>query len=282
MPGSRATATCHACSTPIEGKVIALAGIKERWHPVCMACHVCAITLSDFDISPEPDFARKARLARIEAREAGIYVAEGEVTDGDGVWGRKLRFYCHLDWHEAFAPRCKHCKTPIIGEHVVALGGQHWHFGHFFCAECGDPFQEGAAHVEEGGYAWCVPCMEKRTERRAPRCGLCRKNVVGEVVSALGKEFHAECFRCGDCQKPFVDGEIYLREDVGVSCRGCMERWSKRDVRPSSRGVDRPSCRGYDERPTSRGGDYRPTSRGADYRPSSRGYDQRPMSRGRY
>lgn len=188
-----------------------------------MQCHVCSTALADFEISPEPSFARLARVARIEAREAGEYVAEGEATDGD----KRLRFYCHLDWHEAFAPRCQHCKTPIIGEHITALGGKHYHYGHFFCCECGDPFNQGVPHVELDGYAWCTRCMEKRTERRAPRCGLCKRNVVGEVVKALGKEFHAECFRCGDCQRGFVDGEIYLRDDVGVSCRECMERWAK-------------------------------------------------------
>lgn len=230
--GARATATCHACNLPIEGRVIALAGLKERWHPACMQCHVCSTALADFEISPEPSFARAARLARIEAREAGEYVAEGESTDGD----KKLRFYCHLDWHEAFAPRCQHCKTPIIGEHITALGGKHYHYGHFFCCECGDPFMQGKPHVELDGYAWCTGCVEKRTLRRAPKCGLCRKNVVGEVVQALGKEFHAECFRCGDCGDSFVGGEIYLRDDVGVSCRECMERWAKNQRRGSVRG----------------------------------------------
>lgn len=197
-----------------------------------MQCHVCSTALADFEISPEPAFARKARIARIEAREAGDYVQEGETTDGD----KKLRFYCHLDWHEAFAPRCQHCKTPIIGEHITALGGKHYHYGHFFCCECGDPFNQGVPHVELDGYAWCTGCVEKRTLRRAPKCGLCRKNVVGEVVQALGKEFHAGCFRCGDCGDAFVGGEIYLRDDVGVSCRECMERWAKNQRRGSVRG----------------------------------------------
>lgn len=226
--GARATAMCHACALPIEGKVIALAGLTERWHPHCMACYVCRQALADFEISPEPPAERAARLARIEARRRGEKVDMPAhnvlLEDGD----EKLRFFCHLDWHEAFAPRCKHCKTPILGEHVVALGGQHFHYGHFFCAECGDPFKQGESHVEADGYAWCVGCMAKRTERRAPRCGLCRKNVIGEVVQALGKEFHADCFRCGDCGEPFETGEIFLRDDVGVSCKGCMERWLKK------------------------------------------------------
>lgn len=86
---------------------------------------------------PEPDQAREERIARIRARAAGQYVEERvgqtHLEDGDEL----LRFYCHLDYHEFFSPRCKSCKTPIEGEVVVACGAE-WHAGHFFCAQCGD------------------------------------------------------------------------------------------------------------------------------------------------
>jgi len=58
------------------------------------------------------------------------------MAEDDG-WDDAKRFYCHLDYHEKFSPRCKSCKTPIEGEVIVALGAE-WHVGHFFCAECGD------------------------------------------------------------------------------------------------------------------------------------------------
>ncbi|KAG4219010.1 hypothetical protein PC116_g32510, partial [Phytophthora cactorum] len=135
----------------------------------------------------------------------------------------RLRFYCHLDWHELFAPRCKHCKTPILGEHVVALGA-HWHYGHFFCAECGDPFERGATHIEKDGYAWCVGCQTKRTERRAPKCRACRRAVIGSYVRALGGEWHDECFRCASCAGGFDDGQIFPMPERGegvVLCTRC-------------------------------------------------------------
>jgi hypothetical protein len=188
-----------------------------------MSCHVCSTALADFEISPEPAAERSARLSRIAARAAGEEVVDdaGHTQEDDG--DARLRFYCHLDWHERFAPRCRHCTTPIIGEHVVALGA-HWHYGHFFCAECGDPFARGQSHVELDGYAWCLACQTRRTERRAPKCGLCKLPVVGSVVQALGKEFHEDCFRCGDCGGGFGDGQIFLREECGVCCTACMER----------------------------------------------------------
>jgi len=227
--GSRATARCHECGDPIEGRFVSLAGSSERFHPQCFTCYCCGTSLEALEISPEPDSFREARLERIRRRAAGETLPEepGQTMAEDG--DERLRFYCHLDWHELFAPRCKHCKTPIMGEHVVALGA-HWHFGHFFCAECGDPFERGMTHIEKDGYAWCVSCQTKRTERRAPKCRKCKKAVIGQYIRALGGEWHDECFRCADCAGGFDDGQIFPREDRGgpgetvVLCTGCMER----------------------------------------------------------
>lgn len=224
--GNRATARCHECNYPIEGRFIALAGNDVRLHPQCFACYTCGTSLEALEISPEPDPHRTARLERIHRRARGEVLEEkpGETMAEDG--DERLRFYCHLDWHELFAPRCKHCTTPILGEHIVALGN-HWHYGHFFCAECGDPFEQGMTHIEKDGYAWCVNCQTKRTERRAPKCKKCRTAVIGQYIRALGGEWHDECFRCATCGGGFDDGQIFPREEAGgqiVLCTKCRER----------------------------------------------------------
>ncbi|KAJ9157309.1 Paxillin [Pleurostoma richardsiae] len=226
--GNRATARCHECNYPIEGRFVALAGCQERFHPQCFRCYTCGTALEALEISPEPDHHRAARLERIRRRAAGEALEEkpGETMAEDG--DERLRFYCHLDWHELFAPRCKHCTTPILGEHVVALG-HHWHYGHFFCAECGDPFERGMTHIEKDGYAWCVACQTKRTERRAPKCRRCRGAVIGQYVRALGGEWHDECFRCATCHGGFDDGQVFPREGAAagetvVLCTKCRER----------------------------------------------------------
>ncbi|RDW66230.1 hypothetical protein BP6252_09865 [Coleophoma cylindrospora] len=221
--GSRATATCHQCQLPIEGRVVSLRGTPERFHPQCFICFTCGTGLEALEISPEPAPDRAARIDRIKRRAQGenIEEVEGQTMAEDG--DERLRFFCHLDWHERYAPRCKHCKTPIIGEHAVALG-EHWHYGHFFCAECGDPFEKGMTHIEKDGYAWCLNCQTKRTERRAPKCKKCRGPVIGQYVQALGGEWHDACFRCAACNGGFEDGQIFPKQDGVVLCTGCMER----------------------------------------------------------
>lgn len=220
-PGAsaRATAICHECSLPIEGRVISLRGGGERFHPQCFACYTCGTSLEALEISPEPDSFRSARLDRIARRAAGETLPEepGQTMAEDG--DARLRFFCHLDWHELFAPRCKTCTTPILGDHIVALG-HHFHYGHFFCAECGDPFEKGMTHIEKDGYAWCVNCQTKRTERRAPKCKRCKLPVIGQYVQALGGEWHDECFRCGTCGGGFDDGQIFPVTD-GIRCTEC-------------------------------------------------------------
>lgn len=224
--GGRTGTLCNQCERPIEGKFVALAGSSERFHPHCFRCYTCNTRLEAMEISPEPDASRAERLERIRRRAAGEILDEKPgmtmAEDGDA----RLRFYCHLDWHELFAPRCKHCKTPILGEHIVALGA-HWHYGHFFCAECGDPFEHGMTHIEKDGYAWCINCQTKRTERRAPKCKMCKTAVIGQYIKALGGEWHEHCFRCAECKGGFDDGQIFPKETATgaiILCTKCRAR----------------------------------------------------------
>ncbi|KAI9841762.1 MAG: hypothetical protein M1837_000423 [Sclerophora amabilis] len=132
--GRQPTASCTQCQLPIAGRIVSAAG--QRFHPECFVCFNCGEGLECVAFYPEPDAKHAERVERIQKRAQGLHVDESEgneIDDGDV----NMRFYCHLDFHELFSPRCRSCKTPIEGEVVVACGGE-WHIGHFFCAECGD------------------------------------------------------------------------------------------------------------------------------------------------
>lgn len=192
----RATAQCAACALPIAGRIVSAA--SQRFHPHCFTCHHCTEPLECVAFYPEPESTRTARLERIAARLAcGRHVITeekfGETAEDDG--DTSLRFYCHLDYHESFSPRCRSCKTPIETEVVIACGGS-WHVGHFFCAECGDPFDAKTPFVEKDGFAWCVNC---HAGRFSGKCQGCRKPIVDQGIKALGGEWHEGCFRCVVC-----------------------------------------------------------------------------------
>lgn len=187
-------ALCAHCALPIAGRVLSAAG--QRLHPSCFNCHECDTNLEHVAFHPEPDSKRHARLERIAARHTGHipeHITDDELYETEQADGEpSMHFYCALDFHEMFSPRCKSCKTPIEGEVIVACGAE-WHAGHFFCAQCGDPFDASTPFVEKDGYAWCCDC---HTNRYSAKCRKCRKPVTDVVVKALGSEWHANCFCC--------------------------------------------------------------------------------------
>jgi hypothetical protein len=167
---------CTQCALPIAGRILSAAG--QRFHPGCFVCHQCNTNLECVAFYPEPEQQQRARAA------------DPNTTTADAS---SLRFYCHLDFHELFSPRCKSCKTPIEGEGIVACGA-NWHPGHFFCAQCGDPFDQTMPFVEKEGYAWCVGC---HANRFSSKCKGCKKPIVEDVVvKALGFDWHGGCFCC--------------------------------------------------------------------------------------
>ncbi|USP74291.1 hypothetical protein yc1106_01565 [Curvularia clavata] len=224
----RTGALCTQCALPIAGRIVSAAG--SRFHPECFSCYQCGEHLECVAFYPEPANKHAERVERIRARLSGQDIpflpshptaedmARLEQEDGTD---ESARFYCHLDFHELFSPRCKSCKTPIEGEVIVACGAE-WHAGHFFCAQCGDPFDSTTPFVEKDGYAWCVNC---HTHRYSTKCKGCRKPVTDTVVKALGSEWHVGCFVCVVCSGPFEDGRYFLRGDTqDPVCVRCEER----------------------------------------------------------
>ncbi|KAF1930870.1 uncharacterized protein M421DRAFT_418345 [Didymella exigua CBS 183.55] len=224
----RTGAQCTHCALPISGRIVSAGGC--RFHPECFSCYQCGEKLECVAFYPEPSAKHAARVERMRARQRGEDIgflpgwdsAEkmAMLEEQDGT-DESPRFYCHLDFHECFSPRCKSCTTPIEGEVVVACGAE-WHPGHFFCAQCGDPFDSSTPFVEKDGYAWCVNC---HTNRYSAKCKGCRKPVTDTVVKALGAEWHTGCFVCVECKGPFDDGRYFLRgESQDPVCVKCEER----------------------------------------------------------
>jgi hypothetical protein len=221
------TATCASCILPISGRIVTASDAsqqqKARFHPECFTCAHCSTALECVAFYPEPE---NKRLERLEQ--------DGLESENDA-----LRFYCHLDFHEFFSPRCRSCKTPIEGEVILAAGSEY-HVGHFFCAECGDPFDSSTPFVEKGGYAYCVSCHRKRT---SGRCRGCKALILDEgSMQALGGDWHEQCFRCFECEGDFGDeGRFYLRKvEVEVTAKERRRGMEKKFE-------EKPVCQGCEE-----------------------------------
>ncbi|KIJ32176.1 hypothetical protein M422DRAFT_35973 [Sphaerobolus stellatus SS14] len=212
---------CYGCGRGIVGRIVSAMG--GRWHPACFRCCEC-----------------------------------GELLEHVSSYEHEGQPYCHLDYHEKFAPQCYHCHTPIIDEHFVTLddpvlGKRTYHELHFFCAECGEPFitPEHAAkrnrarnknrYVDEDddddyitephpsdidvaftvyqGHPYCEPC---HVRLRYPKCKQCKKSLRDgdKAIEALGGIWCWECFVCGRCEKPFDDPAFFQR-DKKAYCQPC-------------------------------------------------------------
>ncbi|KAI8351573.1 hypothetical protein B0O80DRAFT_388308 [Mortierella sp. GBAus27b] len=159
---------CASCDEPITGVMISAMG--KSWHSDHFVCCICDVSLEHIQ------FFQK-----------------------DG------KAYCHLDYHDQFSPKCGHCNTAIENECLTALG-KSWHPGHFFCRECGDPFDEDGYMVHND-----FPYCEKDFLRLfAPKCTGCEGPIQGDYISALKGKWHRDCFGCAVCHIGFDTTSYYV------------------------------------------------------------------------
>ncbi|KAG8901727.1 hypothetical protein FRC01_009755, partial [Tulasnella sp. 417] len=188
---------CAGCDLLIVGKIVS--AMDRRWHPGCFKCSEC-----------------------------------DELLEHVSSYEHQGKPYCHLDYHDLFAPKCFHCKTAIADERFITVndegldGGatRYYHELHFFCAECGDPFLHPSAssaapkgqkprpheshHNDLGytvyrGHAYCETC---HVRLRMPKCAGCKRSIRDEVIEALGRKWHFQCF---GCKRPFEDPSFFQR-----------------------------------------------------------------------
>ncbi|KAJ6577186.1 hypothetical protein B0H19DRAFT_549089 [Mycena capillaripes] len=200
---------CGGCNGSIVGRIVNAMGL--RWHPECFRCTVCS-----------------------------------ELLEHVSSYERDGKAYCHLDYHENFAPRCYSCKTAIVEERFISLddpqlGKRTYHEQHFFCAECGDPFLPPSLPASKGelafsgdgafvsddvgftvyrGHPYCEAC---HVRLRLPKCKKCKRSIRDgdEAVEALGGKWCWACFCCAGCDKPFEDPSFFER-DGKPWCEPCF------------------------------------------------------------
>jgi len=131
--------------------------------------------------------------------------------------------YCQECYSECVAPKCVACGLPILSIYTAALGG-YWHPKCFVCQEpgCG-PFDK-AKFFELNGKPYC----EKHyLQRIGAACAFCGQPINGKCVSAMGKRFHPQCFKCSLCQNPLTQG-IFKEHYEKPYCHPCFQKIAKR------------------------------------------------------
>ncbi|KAK0416658.1 hypothetical protein QR680_012614 [Steinernema hermaphroditum] len=128
----------------------------------------------------------------------------GEELGHRNFFERGGKAYCEDDYHNMFSPRCGYCSGPIKDRCISALG-KTFHPEHFVCAECGHEFGDEGFH-EKDGRAYC---KNDYFALFAPKCHGCRNTIRMNFITALGTQWHPECFVCQDCRRPFDGGSFF-------------------------------------------------------------------------
>ncbi|KAI1319142.1 Transforming growth factor beta-1-induced transcript 1 protein [Mortierella claussenii] len=108
---------------------------------------------------------------------------------------------------------CTGCESPIqLTEQTVWALDKPWHEHHLCCYHCLKPIK--ASHMEKNGRVYCV---KDYNELFLPNCNACGLKVESHAVSAqdgkLKGKWHAGCFKCQTCYRPFVDKKFYVFDD---------------------------------------------------------------------
>uniref|UniRef100_A0ABB5UQ09 Actin binding LIM protein family member 2 n=1 Tax=Sus scrofa TaxID=9823 RepID=A0ABB5UQ09_PIG len=104
----------------------------------------------------------------------------------------------------------------VCGE-VLRVQSKYFHIQCFVCKACGCDLAEGGFFVRQGEYI----CTQDYQRLYGTRCFSCDQFIEGEVVSALGKTYHPDCFVCAVCRSPFPPGDRVTFNGKECMCQKC-------------------------------------------------------------
>ncbi|KAM3835211.1 actin-binding LIM protein 1 isoform 1-T1 [Vipera latastei] len=113
---------------------------------------------------------------------------------------------------------CHKCGEQCKGE-VLRVQAKHFHIKCFTCKVCGCDLAQGGFFIKNGDYL----CTVDYQRMYGTRCNGCGDFVEGEVVTALGKTYHPNCFACTMCKRPFPPGDRVTFNGRDCLCQMCAQ-----------------------------------------------------------
>uniref|UniRef100_A0A8C8VM67 Actin binding LIM protein 1 n=1 Tax=Pelusios castaneus TaxID=367368 RepID=A0A8C8VM67_9SAUR len=135
--------------------------------------------------------------------------------------GKKKTLYSFSYTHHSTEKpviHCHKCGEPCKGE-VLRVQARHFHIKCFTCKVCGCDLAQGGFFIKNGDYL----CTVDYQRMYGTRCNGCGEFVEGEVVTALGKTYHPNCFACTVCKRPFPPGDRVTFNGRDCLCQMCAQ-----------------------------------------------------------
>jgi hypothetical protein len=247
---------CAGCLLPFKRGDAAMEACEKMWHPECFACGNCERVFDD-----EETFYDKDGIPYCGDCNENLFLtcptcerAVGEDEDGINALGKNYHKECFVCAHcsdefpmgvyytkddgsgkgeqpfcetcymDLFVPKCNSCAEPVKKSGLAACGGT-WHTDCFVCTVCSCAFKDGQYYAMDG-----LPyCATDYFETFGEKCAKCERLIKEEVLNAVDKSWHPDCFGCAECGEPFPDmlyferdGQAYCEDDFKVKfCKKC-------------------------------------------------------------
>ncbi|XP_042664094.1 actin-binding LIM protein 2 isoform X10 [Tyto alba] len=133
-----------------------------------------------------------------------------------GTVSQPQAVHSQLEKPSSTAILCNNCGNPCKGE-VLRVQNKYFHIKCFVCKACGCDLAQGGFFVRQGDYI----CTLDYQRLYGTRCFSCDEFIEGEVVSALGKTYHPDCFVCAVCRLPFPAGDRVTFNGKECICQKC-------------------------------------------------------------
>ncbi|XP_031197635.1 actin-binding LIM protein 2 isoform X4 [Mastomys coucha] len=135
---------------------------------------------------------------------------------GGGTVSQSQAAHAPLEKPASTAILCNTCGNVCKGE-VLRVQNKYFHIRCFVCKACGCDLAEGGFFVRQGEHI----CTRDYQRLYGTRCFSCDRFIEGEVVSALGKTYHPDCFVCAVCRLPFPPGDRVTFNGKECMCQKC-------------------------------------------------------------
>nr|XP_034364417.1 actin-binding LIM protein 2 isoform X4 [Arvicanthis niloticus] len=135
---------------------------------------------------------------------------------GGGTVSQPQAAHAPLEKPASTAILCNTCGNVCKGE-VLRVQNKYFHIRCFVCKACGCDLAEGGFFVRQGEHI----CTRDYQRLYGTRCFSCDRFIEGEVVSALGKTYHPDCFVCAVCRLPFPPGDRVTFNGKDCMCQKC-------------------------------------------------------------
>ncbi|KAG0340836.1 hypothetical protein BG004_006262 [Podila humilis] len=229
---------CEGCKHDIQSheRLDTIKMTVGEYHRDCFKCGRCRRTIESASQAREHDgrLLCERDYTRVKEREAQKAASVSLSASASALSSSPRPVKAASSLTSSRRPVCAGCETIIRSPDVAVYAlGKPWHEQHLSCDHCHQPIQTSVGHVEKNGRVYCPRDFRKLFKPKCRGCGLV---VETEAVCAqdgkLEGKWHAECFGCQTCKRPFPDKRFYVFGDAPYCqrhyhkvnnslCKGC-------------------------------------------------------------